>query len=94
MIGLDGATAAGLFAALLALALGLAAWRMIGGPGVADRFVAFDMLTGVAVALAAVTSVATGHGAFLDIGLGIALVNFVATAALAAFLEHKGRSDD
>lgn len=82
---------AGALLLLLALPLGLAAWRMVHGPGLADRFVALDMLTGVAVALAAVTTVATGSGAFLDIGLGIALVNFIATVALASFLEQKGR---
>lgn len=83
-----------LFAAVLifamVLALGMAAWRMVRGPGYADRFVALDMLTGIAVALAAATAVATGRGAFLDIGLGIALINFVGTCAFAAFLERKG----
>lgn len=78
-------------AMLLAVPLALAAWRMIKGPGVADRFVALDMLTGVVVALAAVTALVTGRGAFLDIGLGVALINFVATVALSAFLERKGR---
>lgn len=74
----------------LAVPLVLAAWRMIRGPGVADRFVALDMLTGVIVALSAITALVTGRGAFLDIGVGVALVNFVATVALSAFLERKG----
>jgi multicomponent Na+:H+ antiporter subunit F len=76
--------------AVLAVSLALAAYRMIKGPGYADRFVALDMLTAVCVALAALTALATGRGAFLDIGLGIALVNFVSTCAFAAFLERKG----
>ena len=80
-----------IYGILLAIPLVLAAWRMIKGPGVADRFVALDMLTGVVVALSAVTSLATGSGAFLDIGLGVAIINFVATVALSAFLERKGR---
>lgn len=75
---------------LLMAPLVLAAWRMIRGPGVADRFVALDMLTGVVVALTAVVALVTGRGAFLDIGVGVALVNFVATVALSAFLERKG----
>ena len=78
-------------AAVLALPLGLAGYRMVKGPGYADRFVAFDMLTAVGIALAALTTVATGNGAFLDIGLCVALINFVATAALASFLKRKGR---
>ncbi len=73
----------------LAVPLALAAWRMIKGPGYADRFVALDMLTGVVVALAALTAVATGRAAFLDIGLGVALINFASTCAFATFLERK-----
>lgn len=80
-----------IFGLLLVVPLALAAWRMIKGPGVADRFVALDMLTGVVVALSATTALATGRGAFLDIGLGVALINFVATVALSAFLERKGK---
>lgn len=74
---------------LLAIALVLAGWRMVSGPSFADRFIALDMLTAVAVGFAALTAVATGRGAFLDIALGISLINFVATAAFAAFLERK-----
>ena len=80
-----------IFGLLLVVPLALAAWRMIKGPGVADRFVALDMLTGVVVALSATTALATGRGAVLDIGLGVALINFVATVALSAFLERKGK---
>lgn len=90
MIGLNTATAATILVALLGIPLALAAYRMIRGPGYADRFVALDMLTAVAVALAALTALATGRSAFLDIGLGIALINFVSTCAFAALLERKG----
>lgn len=77
---------------LLAVALILAGWRMVRGPGFADRIIALDMLTAIAVGLAALTAAATGRGAFLDIALGIALINFVATLAFAAFLERKRRT--
>jgi multicomponent Na+:H+ antiporter subunit F len=76
--------------AVLALALGLAAYRMLKGPGYADRFVALDMLTAVAVCFAALTAVVTGRGAFLDVGLGVALINFASTCAFATFLERRG----
>jgi multicomponent Na+:H+ antiporter subunit F len=75
--------------AVLALPLALAAYRMIKGPGYADRLVALDMLTAVVVSLAALTAVATGRGAFLDLGLGVALINFASTCAFATFLERK-----
>ena len=85
--GLAGALVVG-----LAVALALAAWRMLKGPGYADRFVALDMLTAVVVSLAALTALATGRGEFLDVGLGVALINFVSTCAFATFLERrKGR---
>lgn len=73
----------------LSLSLSLAAYRILKGPGYADRVVALDMLTAVVVALAALTSLATGRAAFLDVGLGAALINFVSTCAFAAFLERK-----
>ena len=76
--------------AVLAVPFALAAYRMIVGPGYADRFVALDMLTAVAVCFAALTAVATGRSEFIDIGLVIALINFVSTCAFAAFLERKG----
>lgn len=82
---------ASILAVVLAAALVLAGWRMVKGPSFADRFIALDMLTAVAVGFAALTAVATDRGEFLDIGLGIALINFVATAAFAVFLERKRR---
>jgi multicomponent Na+:H+ antiporter subunit F len=77
---------------VLALAIAGSAFRMIVGPGYADRFVALDMLTGVAVAACALTAVVTERREFLDVGLGLALIAFVATIAFAAFLEKKERN--
>ena len=89
MTVLDLSVVASALIAALVLSLALAAYRMLRGPGYADRFVALDMLTAVGVGMAALTALATGRGAFLDIGLGVALINFVSTCAFAAFLERK-----
>jgi multicomponent Na+:H+ antiporter subunit F len=89
MTTLDLPTLGSTLIAGLALSLSLAAYRMLKGPSYADRAVALDMLTAVVVALAALTSLVTGRGAFLDVGLGAALINFVSTCAFAAFLERK-----
>lgn len=78
-------------AVVLSIALILAGWRMVHGPSLADRFIALDMLTAVAVGFTAIAALSTGRGLFLDVALGIALINFVATAAFAAFLERRGR---
>jgi multicomponent Na+:H+ antiporter subunit F len=91
---LDGMVSTVALVLLLVLTLALvgAAFRMIRGPGHADRFVALDMLTGIAVAACALTAVMTGRREFLDVGLGLALIAFLATIAFAAFLEQKERT--
>jgi len=73
--------------------LGMTAYRLLAGPGFADRFVALDMLSGLAVAIAALAAVVTGRREFLDVGLVLALFGFIGTAALAAFLERERRAD-
>jgi multicomponent Na+:H+ antiporter subunit F len=82
-------TAAAVLIAVLAVALALAAYRMLKGPGYADRFVALDMVTAIVVSIAALTALATGRSGFLDVGLGVALINFVSTCAFATFLERR-----
>ena len=89
MTMLDIPVVAAVLIAVLALALALAAYRMLKGPGYADRFVALDMLTAVVVSVGGLTALATGRGAFLDVALGAALINFASTCAFAAFLERK-----
>jgi multicomponent Na+:H+ antiporter subunit F len=88
---LDGilSTFAAIMIAVLMVPLVLAAVRMVTGPGYADRFVALDMLTGIAVAIAALTMIVTGRREFLDVAFGIALIGFLATCSLSALLEKK-----
>lgn len=92
MIAFDGMATFGAYALLVILCapLALTFARMMRGPGIADRFVALDMLTGIAVAMAALTAVATQRREFLDVAFGVAVFGFVGTCALAAFLERKG----
>lgn len=84
--------AAGLLT-FLAIPLAMTINRLLRGPGYADRFIALDMLTGLAVAMAALTCAATGRREYLDIAFGLALFGFVGTCALAAFLERQGRTE-
>jgi multicomponent Na+:H+ antiporter subunit F len=84
-------TANALLMLLLTFPLTLAVYRMISGPTFVDRIVALDMLTGLAVAVAALTAAATQHREFLDVGLGLAVISFVATCAFAALVERKSR---
>jgi multicomponent Na+:H+ antiporter subunit F len=89
MTTIDLTVVAAVLIVVLAVSLSLAGYRMLRGPGYADRFVALDMLTGVVVAISALTALATGRGAFLDVGLGAALINFASTCAFATFLERR-----
>lgn len=75
---------------VLLIPLALTVVRMLIGPGYADRFVALDMLTGLAVAIGALLAIISGRREFLDVALGVAVFGFVGTCALAAFLERKG----
>ena len=86
-------TVTGLLMLALMFPLTLAVYRMISGPTFVDRIVALDMLTGLAVAVAALTAAATHRREFLDVGLGVAIISFVGTCAFAAFVERKGRED-
>lgn len=96
MIGQIDALVSGVAIALLiilAVALVGAAFRLVRGPGYADRFIALDMLTGLGVAACALTAISTGRSEFLDVGLGLALIAFVATIAFAGLLERKGKEN-
>lgn len=82
-------TIALILVAVLMVPLLMAVFRMVAGPGYADRFIALDMLTAIAVATAALTAVITQRREFLDVAFGVALVGFLATCALAALLERR-----
>ncbi len=82
-------TAAQIAALILLLSVVLSLIAMIRGPSLADRVVALDLITMLALAFAGVTAVATGHPALLDVGISLALVAFLATLAFAWYIERK-----
>jgi len=63
--------------------------RLVRGPTVADRVVALDVLSAIAIGFIATYTVATGASALLDAALVLALVAFVATVAFARFRERR-----
>jgi multicomponent Na+:H+ antiporter subunit F len=71
---------------LLALAVIFALARLIRGPGLADRIVALDLLTTLAISLIGVTAMRVGVSLLVDIAVALCLVGFVSTVALARFL--------
>lgn len=74
---------------LLAIGLVLAFIRLLLGPSLADRVVALDLITILAVAFSAQFAIESGKSAFLDVAIALALVAFLATVALARFAERR-----
>ena len=75
--------------ALVLTAVGLIAGciRMFLGPTAADRVVSLDFLTVLLVAITSLLALQLDNAAYLDLGLALALVGFLATVAFARYLE-------
>lgn len=78
--------------ALTLTAVGLIAGciRMFLGPTAADRVVSLDFLTVLLVAITSLLALQLDNAAYLDLGLALALVGFLATVAFARYLETNG----
>jgi multicomponent Na+:H+ antiporter subunit F len=89
----DVATAQGALQAIQAvLLIGalLAALRVARGPTLADRVIAFDVVAILALAVVLVEAVRTDEPAYIDAAIVLSLLVFLATVALARFLERRG----
>ena len=67
----------------------LAFVRLVKGPSLPDRVVALDTMTVLIVAFCGLFVFESGSTAFLDVAVVLALVGFLATVALARFVERK-----
>jgi multicomponent Na+:H+ antiporter subunit F len=72
-------------------AMALAVVRILRGPSQADRIIALDVIFSACIALAAAAALATGRALFLDIGIGLAIVGFVATIVWARLIDKSPR---
>ena len=79
-------------AALLLLVVGGACFlvRAIVGPSLADRVVAVDGLVVTIAAAIMLNSIRIDSAWYLDVGLVVALIGFIGTAAGARFIERRG----
>lgn len=75
--------------ALVSIALAVA--RILSGPSQADRIIALDVVFSASIALAAAAALATGRALFLDVGIGLAIVGFVATIVWARLIDKSPR---
>ncbi len=71
---------------MLALAMGLACWRLFRGPRAQDRVLALDSLYLSGMLLMITFGIRTGSLFYFEAALVVGLFSFVATAALAKFL--------
>lgn len=69
-----------------ALALALCTWRLLRGPGLADRILSLDALYINAMALLVVLGVLWGSKVVFEVALLIGLLGFVGTVLLAKFV--------
>ncbi|MBN2195970.1 MAG: hypothetical protein JW751_24340 [Polyangiaceae bacterium] len=69
------------------VAIGLAAMRLVLGPTQADRIVALDVVFSASIVMTAAAALASGRALYLDLGLGLAVVGFVATVVWARLIE-------
>lgn len=78
--------ATGVALAMLTLALLLAFVRLLRGPTLADRILALDTMTTLAIGFIGVVAVRTSLTLYLDIAIAVALVGFLSTTAFARYL--------
>jgi multicomponent K+:H+ antiporter subunit F len=72
--------------AALGLALALNLWRLVRGPGLADRILALDTMVINVIGIIVLAGIASGSGTSFEAALLLAMVGFVGTVAFAKFL--------
>jgi len=74
---------------LVMLGVAFAFVRLLLGPSLSDRIVALDMMTVLIVAFCGLYAMLAEDEAFVDVAIVLALVGFLATVALARFVERR-----
>jgi multicomponent Na+:H+ antiporter subunit F len=68
--------------------------RLVIGPSLPDRVVALDMMTVLIVSFCGLYAMRSADKAFVDVAIVLALVGFLATVALARYVERRRRRSD
>jgi multicomponent Na+:H+ antiporter subunit F len=74
---------------LVMLGVAFAFVRLLKGPSLPDRIVALDMMTVLIVSFCGLYAIQSEDTAFVDVAIVLALVGFLATVALARFVERR-----
>lgn len=75
---------------LLAGALILAFIRLLRGPTLADRIIAFDLVAAASAGIIVVTAITTGTSVLLDAASIWAVIAFLSVIAFAWYIERRG----
>jgi multicomponent Na+:H+ antiporter subunit F len=75
--------------AVLTLAILLSFVRLVRGPSLADRIMALDTMTTIAIGYIAIVAIRTGIMLYLDVAIALGLVGFLSTVALTRYLLHR-----
>ncbi len=74
---------------LVMLGVAFAFVRLLKGPSLPDRIVALDLMTVLIVSFCGLYAILSEDTAFVDVAIVLALVGFLATVALARFVERR-----
>jgi multicomponent Na+:H+ antiporter subunit F len=87
MFSLDTAITVSLVLTIFGLCAG--AVRLWLGPSPADRVVSLDLITVLLIAITSLLALHLDNAAYLDLGLVLALIGFLATVAFARYIEQR-----
>ncbi|MBY4893472.1 cation:proton antiporter [Rhodobacteraceae bacterium N5(2021)] len=68
--------------------------RLVKGPSLPDRIVALDMMTVLIVSFCGLYAIQSGVTAFVDVAIVVAIIGFLATVALARFVDRSQRRSE
>ena len=80
--------------ALQGISAALILTRLVRGPRAADRVVAIDALTMIAIGVIALLALSTAQPMLLDAAVVLALVSFLGTTAFILMFRRRGRGAD
>lgn len=75
---------------VLGAAIAVAFFRLVRGPSLPDRVVAFDLLATIGIGVLAAHAIETDQPVFLDVTVVLALVLFLGTVGFAYYLRRTG----
>ncbi len=73
---------------LLTICAVLTCARVLVGPSLPDRVVAFDLLSAVGIAIIVAYAIATGKYFYVDVAIAVTLISFLGTVAFARYIER------